>query len=247
MLRTDSVVWSRLRRIQMKRCSFCILAVLAIAASANGAPTSPKASSISARMREATVLEREDPTTQHPVVVGLDLRNREELESLLADIQNPASPRYRRFLTSEEFSSRYAPSADTEQRVVDYLRANGLSVTRQFSNHLVVAAVGSVAALNRAFGVELHRVFFKGAPHFAAINEPSLPDDIAGHIVGVLGLDDLSAKHPHLRRIRPAVTPSDAVGAFCCSFSPNDLKVFYDNGGFYDGTGQTVVIAGAFA
>ena len=247
MLRTDSVVWSRVRRTEMKRCSFCILAVLAIAASAHGAPTSPKGSSISARVREATVLEREDPMTQHRVVVGLDLRNREELESLLADIQNPASPRYRRFLTPEEFSSRYAPSADTEQRVVDYLQANGLGVTRRFSNHLVVAAVGSVAALNRAFGVELHRVFFKGAPHFAAINEPSLPNDIAGHVVGVLGLDDLSAKHPHLRRIRLAVAPSDAVGPFCCSFSPNDLKVFYDNGGAYHGTGETVVIAGAFA
>jgi kumamolisin len=231
----------------MKRCSFCILAVLAIAAPARGAPTSAKASSISARVREATVLEREDPMTQHPVVVGLDLRNREELESLLADIQNPASPRYRRFLTSEEFSSLYAPSTDTEQRVVDHLRANGLSVTRRFSNRLLVGAVGSVAALNRAFGVELHRVLLKGAPHFAAINEPSLPDEIAAHVVGVIGLDDLSAKHPHVRRIGPAVMPKDAVGGFCCSFSSNDLKVFYDNGGSYDGAGQTVVIAGVFA
>jgi subtilase family serine protease len=228
-------------------CILCILAVVAIAASAHGDTTRPKAGSISPRLREATVLEPENPKTQHRVVVGLDLRNRGELDSLLADMQNPNSPRYRRFLTPEEFNSRYAPSADTEQRVVDYLQANGLSVTGRFPNRLLVAAAGSVRALNRAFGVELRRVSFRGMPRFAAINEPSLPDDIAGHVVGVMGLDNLSVMHPHLRRFQPAAAPRAAVGSSCCSFSPNDLKTLYNNGGSYDGSGETVVIAGAFA
>jgi len=238
-----------LRRTEMKRhflCILCILAVVAIAAPAHGATTPTRASSISPRLREATVLEPENPKTQHRVVVGLDLRNRGELESLLADMQNPNSPRYRRFLTPEEFNSRYAPSADTEQGVVDYLQANGLSVTRRFPNRLLVAAVGSVGALNRAFGVELRRVSFRGTPHFATINEPSLPDDIAGHVVGVIGLDNLSVRQPHLRRIQPAAAPPVGSGLPCCSFSPKDLKAFYDNGGSYDGSRQTVVIAGAY-
>ena len=202
---------------------------------------------MSPRLGEARVLGREDPGKQHRIVVSLDLRNRDELESLLADIQNPDSPNYRHFLTPEEFNSRYAPSTEAEQRVVDHLQANGLRVTQRFRNRLMVSAAGSVAAIERAFGVELHKVSFRGKSHYATVNEPAFPDDLAPHVIGVIGLDDLVAMHPHVRALQSASVPSAAVGSYCCSLSPNDLQVFYNNDGTYDGAGQTVVIAGAYA
>ncbi|HUI27464.1 MAG TPA: protease pro-enzyme activation domain-containing protein, partial [Candidatus Kryptonia bacterium] len=198
-------------------------------------------------MRESIIQEREDPTTQHSIVVGLDLRNRDELETLLADIQNPHSPNYRRFLTPEEFDSRYAPRADAEQRVVDHLQASGLRVTHRFRNRLLVSAAGSVAALEHAFGVEMHTVSLRGKSHYASVSEPSLPDDVASDVVGVIGLDDLAAMHPHVRAVQPSAAPSAALGSFCCSLSPADLHALYDNSGTYDGGGQTVIIAGAYA
>jgi cysteine-rich repeat protein len=179
--------------------------------------------------------------------VSLNLRNRDELEMLLADIQNPDSPNYHRFLTPEEFNSRYAPSTEAEQRVVDHLQANGLRVTQRFGNRLVVSATGSVAAIEHAFGVELHKVSFQGKSHYASVNEPAFPDDLAPHVVGVIGLDDLVAMHPHVRSTQSAAVPSAALGSYCCYLSPNDLKTFYGNDGVYDGTGQTMVIAGAYA
>jgi cysteine-rich repeat protein len=204
-------------------------------------------SSTSPRLRESTIVGPESLTTQHAIVVGLDLRNRDELERLLADIENPRSPNYRKFISQEEFNDRFAPSGTAEQRMVDHLHASGLVVTQRFRNRLLIPATGSVAALDRAFGVQLKNVSFRGESHYAALSEPTFPDDLAPHVAGVIGLDDLVRAHPHVRFTPSAIAPKDALGSYCCSFSPNDLKVFYDNDGTYDGTGQTVVIAGAYA
>ena len=111
----------------------------------------------------------------------------------------------------------------------------------------MVSAAGSVAAIEHAFGVELHKVSFGGKSHYASVNEPAFPEDLAPHVVGVIGLDDLVAAHPHVRALQSAPVPSAALGSYCCSLSPNDLQVFYHNDGAYSGTGQTVVIAGAYA
>jgi kumamolisin len=221
--------------------------VLAFGLGAQPVPARIKVESASPRLREATILQREERTNQHSIVVGLELRNRDELERFLADVQNPGSPNYGRFLTQDEFNASYAPTADAEQRVVDYLYTNGFAVTDRFSNHLLVRAAGSVAALERAFGVELYNVTFRGEAHYATINEPTWPADIADSVVGVVGLDDLTAIHAHVRSAQPAVAPSAALGSYCCALSPNDLAVFYDNGTGYAGGGQTLVIAGAYA
>ena len=221
------------------------MTVLSTWASRSGAATYGHSSSLSPRLRESRLLAREDPAREHQVVVSLDLTNRDELESFLADVQNPASPSYRRFLTPEQFNRRYAPSPDAERRLVDHLQANGLMVTRRFPNRLLVAAVGTVATLERTFNVELYNVAFRSETHYAALTEPSFPDDLAPHILGVVGLDDLMARHPHGRVMRSALA-AHAVLEGTYSFSPGDLKTFYDDGGTYDGSGQTIVIAGAY-
>lgn len=52
---------------------------------------------------------------------------------------------------------------------------------------------------------------------------------------------------PHVHALRSVAAPKAIIGSNCCHLSPNDLRSFYDNSTGFDGTGQTVVIAGAFA
>jgi subtilase family serine protease len=223
-------------------------AFLLAAPHANAAPPFVvKPGSLSPRLGEAIDLGPVPLTESHAVVVGLALRNRDDLEALLQELQDPTSPNYHRFLTQEEFNARYAPLPEDEQAVVDHLQSSGLEITDRFSNRLIVGARGSVGAIQRAFGVRLHAVRLKGARHFAALEEPRIPASLASVVVGVIGLDDLSEMHPRLRGGTPAAAPNAALGSNCCSFSPNDLGTFYGGSTGFDGTGQTIVIAGAFA
>ena len=184
---------------------------------------------------------------RHRVVVALALRDRDGLEAFLAEVQDPASPRFRRFLTQAEFNVLHAPAVADEEAVVSHLARSGLRVTERAPNRLLVGAEGSVAALERAFGVAIQVVDLGGQRHYAAIDEPSFPADVAGAVVGVIGLDDLAARRPQLRPAEPAAAPRAALGANCCHLGPDDLATLYDGGTAYDGTGETIVIAGAYA
>ena len=226
------------------------LALVALAAGLAAVPATAapgKSPSLSPQLKDARDLGRAPATERHRVVVSLDLRDREGLEAFLADVQDPASPRYHQFLTQPDFDALYAPTEAQEQAVVDYLRGARLRVTNRFPNRLLVGAAGSVAALERAFGVEIHSVERGGRRHYAAFDEPSLPDAMASYVVGVIGLDDLSERHPLVGSVQPAAAPRAALGSNCCHLSPNDVFVFYDNTTPVSGAGQTIVIAGAYA
>jgi subtilase family serine protease len=205
------------------------------------------ASSLSPLLRETTDHGRAAPTTPMYVVVGLSLRDGEGLEAFLADVQDPTSPRYGRFLSQADFNALYAPTEAAEATVVAHLERSGLRVTDRVPNRLLVGARGSAAAIERAFGVAVHAVSFRGAPHYAALDDPSFPPDIAASVVGVTGLDDLVARRPHVSAGDPVLAPDAMLGSNCCHLSPNDLTTLYDNTTTYAGTGQTIVIAGAFA
>jgi len=224
------------------------LLVLTAAVAATTALAAPgKFHSLSPHLKDAVDLGRAPASERHRVVVSLDVRDREGLEAFLADVQDPSSPRYRQFLSQAEFDALYAPTEAQEQAVVDHLRGAGLRVTERFPNRLLVGAAGSVAALERAFGVEIHSVERGGKRHYAALDEPSLPAEMASYVVGVIGLDDLSERHPHVGSVEPAAAPRAALGSNCCHLSPNDVFAFYDNTAAVSGAGETIVIAGAYA
>src|SRR3989442_9168505 len=78
---------------------------------------------------------------RHRVVVALALRDRDGLEAFLAEVQDPASPRFRRFLTQAEFAL-HAPAVADEEAVVSHLARSGLRVTERAPNRLLVGAEG---------------------------------------------------------------------------------------------------------
>jgi subtilase family serine protease len=205
-----------------------------------------KGGSISPRVRGSVDLGPVPKLERHRVVVGLTLRNPAGLDAFLRDVQDPASPRYHRFLTPQEFNALYAPTPDEEAAVVAFLERSGLRIRDRFPNRLVIGAGGDAGAIERAFGVRLHAVLYKGARHYAPLREPSVPAEMAPSIEGVIGLDNLHAMHAHIRR-GEAAKPRASVGSNCCRLGPNDLRVFYDNDLGFEGTGETVIIAGAFA
>ncbi len=224
-----------------------VIASLWLSAGVTASAQSPllvKAGSLSPLLAEATDVGRAPATEQHKVVLGLELRDRQDLDAFLIDVQDPSSPNYARFLTQEEFNALYAPTVADEEALISYLLAKGFRTVERCPNRLLVGAVGTVAAMERAFSVEIHTVMRAGQRHYAAVNEPSLPGELARAVVGVIGLDDLEEMHPH---VQVSGEPRAALGSNCCHFSPNDVATFYDNRTGNDGTGQTIVIAGAFA
>jgi subtilase family serine protease len=77
--------------------------------------------------------------------LSLPLRNESQLKVLLKQLNDPTSANYRKFLTVQQFTEQFGPTADDYAKVVSFAKAHGLTVTRTFSNRLVVNVSGSAA------------------------------------------------------------------------------------------------------
>ena len=213
------------------------LAVPSAAAELRGPAGKPRARSLSPRLAAARDLGPAPPEAKTTVLVSLALRGRAALARFVEDVQDPTSPRYHRFLTQKHFVAHHAPTVRQEQAVVAYLQQQGFRITYRARNRLLVGGEGTVAATEQAFGVRLHDVVVGSETTRAALDEPTLPSDLADHVVGVLGLGDAGGMKSHLRA-------NEALGD---AFGPPELARFYDNATGYDGRGETIAIVGLYA
>jgi subtilase family serine protease len=192
------------------------------------------------------------PQQQLALSIGLQWRNQQELTSLLAELYNPRSSLYHHFLTPQQFTAEFAPTADQQRQVVDYLHSQGLSVTHIASNGLLIDATGTVAQAESAFHVTINN-YQVGTRHFYAnASAPSLPASISSLITSIGGLDNSTALHPLSQlSITAAHIPHRSgnkgkAQAAAGGYGPSDLLGAYDGAALQQagitGNGQTVAV-----
>ena len=164
--------------------------------------------------------------------VAMRMRNFDEMQARIARGE---------LISASEKEARYFPLAADHDRVVRWLKDQGLEVTRTDDNRLGVFGRGSVDAVAAAFSVAFARVTATDGREFtSAVTMPSLPYDISPAVLGIHGLQ------PHIRNHvlstpRPAAArPQINIGA---GYLPADIAAAYNaNGLGVDGTGQTIAI-----
>ena len=137
-------------------------------------------------------------TNQLHLAIGLPLRNEEALNKLLQEIYDPASTNYHRYLTPEQFTAQFGPTAQDYQAVIDFARTNGLTVTATHSNRVLVDVSGDAATVEKVFHVTFHlyRHPAENRDFFAPDTEPSL--DLGVPILHISGLDNFTVPRPAL-------------------------------------------------
>jgi hypothetical protein len=110
-----------------------------------------------------------DPDALIRGLIAFPIRNRGELEALIRDLYDPASPNFRRYLTPDEWVARFAPPAQDVNLVAQFMRDQGLSVPRIAKNRLLLQFTGTVARFNQTFGTAL-RVLERKSPQMG--NDP---------------------------------------------------------------------------
>ena len=175
----------------------------------------------------------------------LRLRNQEELQKLLRDLYDPKNPKYRQFLSVEEFTQRFGPTESEYQRTIEFAKSNGLEVTHTAVNRLVLDVRGPTLAIEKAFGVtmQLYQHPTESRTFYAPNIEPSV--DASLPIQGIEGLSNFDRPRP--ADFRPASNPQypipNATGSSPQgTFLGSDIRAAYAPGVTLDGTGQTVGI-----
>jgi subtilase family serine protease len=167
-----------------------------------------------------------------------------ELEQLIADQHDPASQRYQRWLTPEEFGRQFGPAQTDIDAVTQWLESHGLRVNSISRGRRFLEFSGTAQQVESAFQTEIHHYDLDGEAHIANATNIAVPEALAPVIAGLVSLHNFHSRPMHhgLRAV-----PLDGITVFSGTIAPDDFATIYNvkplwNQGF-DGTGQSVAIA----
>jgi subtilase family serine protease len=174
-----------------------------------------------------------DPSKVLNLAISLPYADATAVDRMLDAVSDPKSPQYRHFLTPEQIGARFGLPKAKVQKVVDYLKGQGFTVSFVAKTRLAIFAEGTVAQAERAFHTKL-REFTATNPaelpnpnYRSYTTPPSVPADIRPYIVDIAGLE--SYTHPRPRYINPSQVRT-----------LYNIKPLYDTN--YRGQGRTVAI-----
>src|ERR1700754_3857505 len=87
--------------------------------------------------------------------VGLELKDLAGAEALAKEVTDPTSRSYRRFLSPQQWESRFSPSAKADKEVVASLRAAGIKVAKVAPDRMTIVAEGTAEQIEAYFETKL--------------------------------------------------------------------------------------------
>lgn len=158
------------------------------------------------------------------------------LQQLLLDQQNPASPQYHRWLTPEQFASRFGLSTADIAKARAWLTEKGFTVRAAARGGQYLRFSGTVAQVENAFQTHVERVSIHGNQSFAVTVSPTMPKSLAAVTTAISGINTFTL---HSRFTSSAGTHY---------LAPGDLYTQYGSAGLtgagVDGTGVTIAVVG---
>jgi subtilase family serine protease len=162
-----------------------------------------------------------------------------DLDQFIAELGNPSSPRYHKYLTPKQFGERFGLSRHDLDNVVTWLQSLGFTNIQIANSRSEVSFDGTVAQLESVFQIEMHHYLVDGIVHLANASEPSLPAAIADSVLNVGHLHNFAPK-PRARAL-PRLTSFVSGGHF---LTPGDFAAIYDLTSLGDGAGQKIAVVG---
>jgi len=160
----------------------------------------------------AARVEHYNPESRLRLVLAIKPPHMAEEEQFLKELVTKGSPNFHKFLTAEEWNARFAPSAEDEQKVVDWAESQGLSVTNRYPNRLLVDLEAPAGVIEKAFGVTINNYRVDDEVDFANDRDPILPASLSGIVYNVEGLNNIQRDHGSSRGSEKIKGPDYAPG-----------------------------------
>jgi len=120
-----------------------------------------------------------------------------QMASLMRSLYEEGSPEYHRWLTQPEFAQRFDPSPAAISQVESWLAGEGLHST--YKSGFAVQVSGPAAAVESGLGISLTNYRLGGGQEIHdATGVPLVPSEVAGTVLGVLGLDNAPRLTSHI-------------------------------------------------
>jgi len=143
-------------------------------------------------------------------------------------------------ISREEFAARYGADPGAIDQLKAFAKEYSLTVTEVAPERRTVKLEGTAANMSKAFEVPFERYETEGTRYRARTGPVQIPEELAGSIEAVLGLDNRPHVKPHFR-LRGGDAPK-AKASPAVSYTPRQVAQLYQFPLDADGTGQTIGI-----
>ncbi len=175
--------------------------------------------------------------------LAMTWQQREDLQQLLRQQQKRGTAQFHKFLTPEEYGSRFGANPQDVAKIGAWLEKKGFSNIEFARSRTFITFAGTAAKAETAFHTNIHRYQLNGEAHYAISSDPLLPKAMEGTVESIEGLHDFRMRPLGVRKARPHYTASGYH-----YLAPNDLTTIYDINALYqtgfDGTGVKIVVVG---
>src|SRR3954454_4266990 len=128
-------------------------------------------------------------------------------------VADPSSASYGKYLSARQSKQRFGATAAQVSAVKSWLTSAGLKVTDVTEHYVAVS--GDVAAVEKAFGTQLHNYSKGSKTYHAPAKAASAPAALDGAVLTVTGMDNA----PHKASSKEQLPPPDAVFKNAVPFS----------------------------
>lgn len=148
----------------------------------------------------------------------------------------------KRHLTRQEFADLHGANPQDIARVEQFAHAYHLTVADSSVPKRRLILSGTAAAMEKAFGTSFvcYRSDLTGQNFRGRTGTISIPVELEGVVVAVLGLDNRPVAKPHFRTRSGGVLPQQASASG--TFTPPQVAALYNFPQNLNGNGQTVAI-----
>ena len=141
----------------------------------------------------------------------------------------------RTYVDRAKFAEQFGATAADIEAVEAFAREAGLQVNGHDAARRSVFASGPISAIEAAFGARLRHCRHDGQQFRERVGALSVPEALAGIVVGVFGIDNRPQARAHFRR-------SKSRAAANTSYTPLQVAKAYDFPSGATGAGETVAL-----
>jgi subtilase family serine protease len=188
-------------------------------------------------IKHAKILGATDPSTVISVTAWLKVHNPDKLDSFIKKLSDKGSPNYHKWITQAQFNATYGPTSQEVNAVQNFLTAQGLTLLEVAENNMYVKVQGTVAAVQKAFHVQINNYSLNGQTYRSNKANPSLNSTCGGYLAAITGMDDYGFQPAIAQAAAPDGQPYPAKplsispnGAFfeAHAFRPPETHAFSD-------------------
>jgi len=148
------------------------------------------------KLAQARLIGKLPDSTPMQLHIMLNLGDPEGLKSYVAQVADPTSPNYKRYLTPGQFTERFGPSQQSYDTAVAYFKANGFNVVGGSRDGFDIQVKATAATVEAALHITVNRYQHPTEDRTFIVTDREPTVDLPFQLWHITGLDTLSKPHP---------------------------------------------------